>query len=103
MDAFRAMARIMGAYKGRKNLIWISESFAVDTMPDMQPRRGPMSMDSYSREIEQMSDSLMEAQIAIILLTLPGFPAAASLPYCITSLNIVRCGRWRSALAARHS
>jgi VWFA-related protein len=65
MDAFRAMARIMGAYKGRKNLIWISESFAVDTMPDMQPRRGPMSMDSYSREIEQMSDSLMEAQIAI--------------------------------------
>jgi VWFA-related protein len=65
LDAFRAMARIMSAYKGRKNLIWVSESFVVDTMPNMEPRRGPMFMDDYSREVEQMSDALMEAQIAI--------------------------------------
>jgi VWFA-related protein len=65
LDAFRAMARIMSAYKGRKNLIWMSESFVVDTMPNMEPRRGPMFMDDYSREVEQMSDALMEAQIAI--------------------------------------
>jgi VWFA-related protein len=65
LDAFRSLARIMGAYKGRKNLIWISESFVVDAMPNMEPRRGPLSMDDYSREVEQMSDTLMEAQIAI--------------------------------------
>jgi VWFA-related protein len=65
LDAFRSMARIMGAYKGRKNLIWISESFVVDTMPNMEPRRGPLFMDDYSREVEMMSDALMEAQIAI--------------------------------------
>jgi VWFA-related protein len=65
LDAFRSMARIMGAYKGRKNLIWISESFVVDTMPNMEPKRGPLLMDDYSREVEMMSDALMEAQIAI--------------------------------------
>jgi VWFA-related protein len=65
LDAFRSMARIMSAYRGRKNLIWISESFVVDTMPNMEPRRGPLFMDEYSREVEQMSDALMEAQIAI--------------------------------------
>jgi VWFA-related protein len=65
LDAFRAMARIMSAYKGRKNLIWLSGSFVVDTMPNIEPRRGPMFMDDYSREVEQMSDALMEAQIAI--------------------------------------
>jgi VWFA-related protein len=65
LDAFRSMARIMSAYKGRKNLIWLSESFVVDTMPNMEPKYGPLLMDEYSREVEQMSDALMEAQIAI--------------------------------------
>jgi len=65
VDAVRSMARIMSAYKGRKNLIWMSESFVVDTMPNMNPRSGPLFMDDYSREVEQMSDALMEAQIAI--------------------------------------
>ena len=65
LDAFRSLARVMSAYKGRKNLIWISESFVVDTMPDLAPTRGPLFMDEYSREVEQMSDAMMEAQIAI--------------------------------------
>lgn len=65
LEAFKSLARIMNAYKGRKNLLWISESFVVDTNPDINPSRGPLFMDEYSREVEQMSDSLMEAQIAI--------------------------------------
>jgi VWFA-related protein len=65
LDAFQCMARIMSAYKGRKNLIWISQSFVVDAMPNMDPRRGPLYMDEYSREVAKMSDALMEAQIAI--------------------------------------
>ena len=65
LDAFRSLSRVMSAYKGRKNLIWISESFVVDTMPDMAPPRGPLFMDEYSREVEEMSDAMMEAQIAI--------------------------------------
>jgi VWFA-related protein len=65
LDSFRSLARVMSAYKGRKNLIWISESFVVDTMPDMAPPRGPIFMDEYSREVEEMSDAMMEAQIAI--------------------------------------
>ena len=65
LDSFRSLARVMSAYKGRKNLIWISESFVVDTMPDMTPPRGPIFMDEYSREVEEMSDAMMEAQIAI--------------------------------------
>lgn len=65
LDAFKSLARIMSAYKGRKNLIWISGSFVVDAMPDINPPRGPLFMSQYSREVEQMSDALMEAQIAI--------------------------------------
>jgi VWFA-related protein len=65
LDAFRTLARIMKAYKGRKNLIWISESFVVDAMPDINPRQGPLSMSEYGRSLEEMSDALMEAQIAI--------------------------------------
>jgi VWFA-related protein len=65
LDAFKSLGRIMGAYRGRKNLIWISESFVVDAVPDMQPARGPLYMDEYSRQVEMMSDALMEAQIAI--------------------------------------
>jgi VWFA-related protein len=65
MEAFKSLARIMGAYKGRKNLLWLSESFVVDTMPDLQPQRGPLYMNELSREVELMSDALMEAQIAI--------------------------------------
>lgn len=65
LDAFRSLSRIMSAYKGRKNLIWISESFVVDTMPDIRAPRGPMFLDDYSREIEQTADAMMEAQIAI--------------------------------------
>src|SRR5260221_740267 len=65
LDAFRSLARIMSAYKGRKNLIWISESFVVDTMPDMNPRRGPLLMDEYSREGDQSPRARMESQIAI--------------------------------------
>src|SRR6476469_782115 len=65
LDSFRSLARVMSAYKGRKNLIWISESFVVDTMPDIAPPRGPIFMDEYSREVEEMSDAMMEAQIAI--------------------------------------
>jgi VWFA-related protein len=65
LDAFKSLARIMGAYRGRKNLIWISESFVVDTMPDINAPRGPVFMSEYSRQVEEMSDALMEAQIAI--------------------------------------
>jgi len=80
LDAFRSLARIMSAYKGRKNLIWISESFVVDTMPDMNPRRGPLLMDEYSREVEQMSDALMEAQIAIYAIDPAGLSGDAFRP-----------------------
>jgi len=65
MDAFKSLARIMAAYKGRKNLIWLSESFVLDTMPDENPSRGPLFMNEFSREVELMSDALMESQIAI--------------------------------------
>src|SRR5258708_28818495 len=80
LDAFRSLARIMSAYKGRKNLIWISESFVVDTMPDMNPRQGPLMMSEYSRELEMMSDALMQAQIAIYAIDPAGLSGDAFRP-----------------------
>jgi VWFA-related protein len=80
LDAFRSLARIMSAYKGRKNLIWISESFVVDAMPDMNPRQGPLMMSEYSRELEMMSDALMESQIAIYAIDPAGLSGDAFRP-----------------------
>jgi VWFA-related protein len=80
LDAFKSLGRIMGAYKGRKNLIWISESFVVDTMPDIQAPRGPLFMSEYSREVEEMSDALMEAQIAIYPIDPAGLSGEAFRP-----------------------
>lgn len=80
LDAFKAIARIMGVYKGRKNLIWVSESFVVDTMPDIQTARGPLFMTEYSRQVEEMSDALMEAQIAIYPIDPAGLTGEAFRP-----------------------
>ena len=80
LDAFKAIARIMGTYKGRKNLIWVSESFVVDTMPDIQTARGPLFMTEYSRQVEEMSDALMEAQIAIYPIDPAGLTGEAFRP-----------------------
>lgn len=80
LDAFKAIARIMGVYKGRKNLIWVSESFVVDTMPDIQTARGPLFMTEYSREVEEMSDALMESQIAIYPIDPAGLTGEAFRP-----------------------
>jgi VWFA-related protein len=57
LDAFRSLARIMAAYPGRKNLIWISESFISDLLPETA--MGPM------REVQETADAMMEAQIAV--------------------------------------
>ena len=65
LDALNSLSQIMAAYRGRKNLIWISESLSVNTMPDMNLVRGPASLSNFGREIERISDAMMEAQIAI--------------------------------------
>ena len=65
LNALNSLSEIMAAYRGRKNLIWISESLAVNTMPDMGLTRGPQSLSPFGRELERISDAMMEAQIAI--------------------------------------
>ncbi|HEV2961565.1 MAG TPA: VWA domain-containing protein [Candidatus Angelobacter sp.] len=65
LNALNSLSEIMAAYRGRKNLIWISESLAVNTMPDMGLTRGPQALSPFGREIERISDAMMEAQIAV--------------------------------------
>lgn len=65
LDAFRALTRILSAYKGRKNLIWIAELFALNPLPVFDVRRGPQFMSPYSRQVESLADEMMQAQISV--------------------------------------
>jgi len=80
LDAFQTLARIMKAYKGRKNLIWLSSSFVVNVMPDYNPRQGLSALGEYDRAVEQMSDAMMEAQIAIYPIDAYGLSGEAFRP-----------------------
>jgi len=80
LDAFRSLARIMSAYPGRKNLIWVSESFVVDTMSAVGADHGPQFLAPALRYMEETSDAMMEAQIAIYPIDAGGLSADISRP-----------------------
>jgi VWFA-related protein len=79
VEAMKSLARMMSAYPGRKNLIWISQSF-INPIPDINAPRGPSFLSNYARELEQMSDAMMEAQIAVYAIDAAGLSGNAFRP-----------------------
>lgn len=86
LNQLNALAKILGGYPGRKNLIWLSESFPLVLFPestsavnmDVQSLKnspsGPGAMQrlqtnaqykSYAVLVKKVSDSLMAAQVAV--------------------------------------
>jgi VWFA-related protein len=72
MDALRSLSRIMAAYPGRKNLIWLSEGFPMGVNPESIAGKGPLMLSDNLREIEATADAMMEAQIAIYPIDVAG-------------------------------
>ena len=84
LNQLNVLAKILAGYPGRKNLIWLSESFPLVLFPEsaMSPgglktqdmTSGPSTMErlqssspfkTYAALIKKISDSLMSAQVAV--------------------------------------
>jgi VWFA-related protein len=63
LDAFRAIARHLSGYPGRKNLLWISSSFPLQIAPDTD--NGFNGMRSYDDRVVEVSDALSDAKVAV--------------------------------------
>lgn len=66
LDALAALARMVSGYPGRKNLIWVSETFPIGIAPD--PNLGLYAFDSmrsYDQELTAAAETLMDAQVAV--------------------------------------
>jgi VWFA-related protein len=90
LNQLNALAKILKGYPGRKNLIWLSESFPLNLFPETSLRNsmsgqdlrsvqtstngGPSTFDnlqtsapfkSYADLVKKVSDALMDAQVAV--------------------------------------
>jgi VWFA-related protein len=59
------LARSLGGYTGRKNLIWLSEGFPISLFPDFNVGDGAVAIVDYSPMAERIADELMNAQVAL--------------------------------------
>ncbi len=62
LDVLNALARSLAGYAGRKNLIWISQTFPVSIVAN---RINSVNSRDYSAEIAHTGDLLSNAQVAI--------------------------------------
>ena len=59
------LARALGGYPGRKNLIWLSEGFPINLFPAVNSGEGIMTVEDYTPLAERIADELMNAQVAL--------------------------------------
>jgi VWFA-related protein len=59
------LARSLGGYPGRKNLIWLSEGFPISLFPDFNAGNQVITVEDYSPLAERIADELMNAQVAL--------------------------------------
>lgn len=85
LNQLNALAKVLIGYPGRKNLIWLSESFPLDLFPDIGSQLNRSAQDSreaktpsaksvmengldsksYAALVKKVSDALMNAHVAI--------------------------------------
>ena len=73
--AFRGMiflAQALAGYRGRKNLIWISEGFPLSLYPDVSTGDEMLVVEDYSPLVEKIADDLMAAQVALYPISAAG-------------------------------
>ncbi|HEY6467823.1 MAG TPA: VWA domain-containing protein, partial [Candidatus Acidoferrales bacterium] len=68
LDALKAIAHYLSGYQGRKNLIWVSESFPIVLWPD--PDFGSttamfQSSRAYGDQLQDVANALSDAQVAV--------------------------------------
>jgi len=72
LSALRSLGRTLSGYPGRKNLLWISESFPFAVMLNGITAKSSMTDRNYSPEIARTGNLLSDAQVAIYPLDVSG-------------------------------
>jgi VWFA-related protein len=68
LDALTALARYLGGYKGRKNLIWVSASFPIVLLPDADFGKDTDAFGAtsvYGGKVQDAANALTDAQVAV--------------------------------------
>ena len=65
LDAFNTLAHYLGAFPGRKNLIWFSGSFPFNVVPDASLPHPFQVADADEDELRETVDLLSKAQVAV--------------------------------------
>lgn len=65
LAALNSLSRTLSGYPGRKNLIWISETFPFDVMLSSATGRSSLNDRNYSHEIARTGNMLSDSQVAI--------------------------------------
>ena len=65
LASLNSLARTLSGYPGRKNLIWISETFPFDVMLTSVAGRSSLNSRSYSPAIARTGNLLSDSQVAI--------------------------------------
>lgn len=63
LSAMNYLAHALGGYHGRKNLIWVSDGFPINLVPDAST--GSFGTSDYSALVEKVADALLTAQVAV--------------------------------------
>lgn len=65
LSALNSLARTLSGYPGRKNLIWVSESFPFDVLLSGASARSFMNEHNYMNDVARTGNLLSDSQIAI--------------------------------------
>lgn len=73
-QGMRFLGQALAGYRGRKNLIWISEGFPLSLYPDTSSGEGGAALvvEDYSPMVEKIADDLMAAQVALYPISAAG-------------------------------
>lgn len=66
------LAQALAGYRGRKNLIWISEGFPLSLYPDALMGDQALIVEDYSPLVEKIADDLMASQVALYPISAAG-------------------------------
>jgi hypothetical protein len=86
LSAMNYLAHALGGYHGRKNLIWVSDGFPIDVVPD--PKTGSFGETDYSAAVEKVADALLTAQIAVYPIDAAGVGRGGNFDSHVTMSNM---------------
>ena len=80
LGAMSQIGQYLSGIPGRKNLIWISESFPLSVAPDADTGNNPFGgLREYSEQVRLVANALTDAQVAVYPMDVRGLQAQQSL------------------------